>query len=214
MARYTGPVCRLCRREGMKLYLKGARCEGPKCPIVQRSPARNFPPGQHGQRRTRRPSEYGLQLREKQKVRRFYGLLETQFKRHFVEAERRGGVTGDNLLQILESRLDNVVFRMGFAESRAHARQIVRHGHLTVNGRKTNIPSFLVRPNDVVAVRTESRKREYFKEFQDVLATRTAPDWILMDRVNLSGRVSQLPTRDQIQVPQFNDALIVEYYSR
>ena len=214
MARYTGPVCRLCRREGMKLYLKGARCEGPKCPIVQRNPARNFPPGQHGQRRTRRPSEDGLQLREKQKVRRFYGLLETQFKRHFVEAERRGGVTGDNLLQILESRLDNVVFRMGFAESRAHARQIVRHGHFTVNGRKTNIPSFQVRPNDIVAVRTESRKREYFKEFQDVLATRTAPDWILMDRANLSGRVAQLPTRDQIQVPQFNDALIVEYYSR
>jgi len=214
MARYTGPVCRLCRREGLKLYLKGARCEGPKCPIVQRSPARNFPPGQHGQRRTRRPSEYGLQLREKQKVRRFYGLLEGQFNRHFVEATRRGGVTGDNLLQILESRLDNVVYRMGFADSRKQARQLVRHGHFTVNERKTNIPSFLVRGGDVVSVRSESRKREYFKDFQEVLATKAAPDWITLDRTNLSGRVQQLPTRDQIQVPAFNDALIVEFYSR
>ncbi len=214
MARYTGPVCRLCRREGLKLYLKGARCEGPKCPIVQRAPARNFPPGQHGQRRTRRPSEYGLQLREKQKVRRFYGLLEGQFKRHFVEAERRGGVTGDNLLQILESRLDNVVYRMGFADSRKQARQLVRHGHFTVNARKTNIPSFLVRGGDVVSVRTESRKREYFKDFQEVLATKAAPDWIALDRTNLAGRVQSLPSRDQIQVPPFNDALIVEYYSR
>ena len=214
MARYTGPVCRLCRREGMKLYLKGARCDGPKCPIVQRQPARNYPPGQHGQRRTRRPSEYGLQLREKQKVRRFYGLLETQFRRHFEEAERRGGVTGDNLLQILESRLDNVVYRMGFAESRKHARQVVRHGHFTVNGRKTNIPSFQVKANDVIAVRPESRKREYFKDFQEVLASRQAPDWIAMDRENLSGRILQLPLREQIQIPTFNDALIVEYYSR
>src|SRR5262245_44209464 len=160
MARYTGPVCRLCRREGMKLYLKGARCDGPKCPIVPLQPARarNFPPGQHGQRRTRRPSEYGLQLREKQKVRRFYGVLETQFRKLFEEAERRGGVTGDNLLQILESRLDNVVYRMGFADSRKQARQLVRHGHFHVNGRKTNIPSFLVRPGDEIKVRPESRK--------------------------------------------------------
>ena len=214
MARYTGPVCRLCRREGMKLYLKGARCDGPKCPIVQRQPARNFPPGQHGQRRTRRPSEYGLQLREKQKVRRFYGLLETQFRRHFVEAVRRGGVTGDNLLQILESRLDNVIYRMGFAESRKHARQLVRHGHFTVNGRKTNIPSFMVKANDTIAVRPESRKREYFNGFQDVLASRQAPDWMAMDRDSLSGRILQLPLREQINVPTFNEALIVEFYSR
>ncbi len=214
MARYTGPVCRLCRREGMKLYLKGARCEGPKCPIVKRQPAKNFPPGQHGQRRTRRPSEFGLQLREKQKVRRFYGVMESQFHKHFVEAERRGGVTGDNLLQILESRLDNVVYRMGFADSRRQARQLVRHGHFTVNGRKTNIPSFLVKPGDVVAVRTQSRGREYFTDYSEVLNTRRAPDWMTVDSNTLSGRVLNLPARDQIEVPAFNEALVVEHYSR
>ncbi|MBA2755762.1 MAG: 30S ribosomal protein S4 [Chloroflexota bacterium] len=214
MARYTGPVCRLCRREGLKLYLKGARCESPKCPIVQARPPRNFPPGQHGQRRTRRPSEFGLQLREKQKVRRFYGLLETQFRKHYTEAVRRGGVTGDNLLQILESRLDNVVYRMGFADSRAQARQLVRHGHFRVNGRKTNIPSFMVKANDAIDVRPESRRREYFKDFGDILGTKTSPDWLLVDSNNLSGRVLQLPLREQISVPPFNDALIVEHYSR
>src|SRR5215218_4770006 len=214
MARYTGPVCRLCRREGMKLYLKGARCDGPKCPITQRQPARNFPPGMHGQRRTRRPSEFGLQLREKQKVRRYYGVLETQFHKHYVEAERRGGVTGDNLLQILESRLDNVVYRMGFAESRKMARQLVRHGHFIVNGRKTNIPSFLVRPADEISVRPESRKREYFKDYGDVLQTKRPPDWISLNVNELGGRIMQLPTRDQIEVPVFNEALIVEHYSR
>lgn len=214
MARYTGPVCRLCRREGLKLYLKGARCEGPKCPIVKRQPAKNFPPGQHGQRRTRRPSEFGLQLREKQKVRRFYGVMESQFHKHFVEAERRGGVTGDNLLQILESRLDNVVYRMGFADSRRQARQLVRHGHFTVNGRKTNIPSFLVKPGDVVAVRTQSRSRAYFTDYAEVLNTRRAPDWMTVDSNALSGRVLSLPARDQIEVPAFNEALVVEHYSR
>lgn len=214
MARYTGPVCRLCRREGMKLYLKGARCDGPKCPIVQRQPAKNFPPGQHGQRRTRRPSEFGLQLREKQKVRRFYGVMETQFHKHFVEAVRRGGVTGDNLVQILETRLDNVVFRMGFADSRKQARQLVRHGHFVVNGRKTNIPSFIVKPNDVVGVRPESRKRTYFTDYNEVLNTKRAPDWISLDTNALSGKVLNLPTRDQIEIPAFNEALIVEHYSR
>jgi small subunit ribosomal protein S4 len=214
MARYTGPVCRLCRREGMKLYLKGARCDGPKCPIVKRQPAKNFPPGQHGQRRTRRPSEFGLQLREKQKVRRFYGVMESQFHKHFVEAERRGGVTGDNLLQILESRLDNVVYRMGFADSRRQARQLVRHGHFTVNGRKTDIPSFLVKPGDLVAVRPESRSRTYFTDFAEVLNTRRAPHWISMDNSALSGKVLSLPARDQIEVPAFNEALVVEHYSR
>jgi small subunit ribosomal protein S4 len=214
MARYTGPVCRLCRREGMKLYLKGARCDGPKCPIVKRQPAKNFPPGQHGQRRTRRPSEFGLQLREKQKVRRFYGVMESQFHKHFVEAERRGGVTGDNLLQILESRLDNVVYRMGFADSRRQARQLVRHGHFTVNGRKTDIPSFLVKPGDLVAVRPESRSRTYFTDFAEVLNTRREPDWISMDNSALSGKVLSLPARDQIEVPAFNEALVVEHYSR
>lgn len=214
MARYTGPVCRLCRREGMKLYLKGARCDGPKCPIVKRQPAKNFPPGQHGQRRTRRPSEFGLQLREKQKVRRFYGVMESQFHKHFLEAERRGGVTGDNLLQIMESRLDNVVYRMGFADSRRQARQLVRHGHFVVNGRKTDIPSFLVKPGDVVSVRPGSRSRTYFTDFGEVLNTRRAPDWISMDSSALTGRILSLPTRDQIEVPAFNEALVVEHYSR
>lgn len=214
MARYTGPVCRLCRREGMKLYLKGSRCDSPKCPIVQRQPAKNFPPGQHGQRRTRRPSEFGLQLREKQKVRRFYGVMEGQFRKHFEEAARRGGVTGENLLRILESRLDNVVYRLGFADSRKQARQLVRHGHFTVNGRKTNIPSFLVKPADVIAVRPESRGREYFANFGEVLASRRAPEWLSVDATNLSGKVLNLPARDQIEVPAFNEALIVEHYSR
>lgn len=198
----------------MKLYLKGARCDGPKCPIVKRQPAKNFPPGQHGQRRTRRPSEFGLQLREKQKVRRFYGVMESQFHKHFVEAERRGGVTGDNLLQILESRLDNVVYRMGFADSRKQARQLVRHGHFLVNGRKTNIPSFLVKPGDVVTVRPESRSRTYFTDFGEVLNTRRAPDWMTIDASTLSGKVLSLPSRDQIEVPAFNEALVVEHYSR
>jgi len=214
MARYTGPVCRLCRREGLKLYLKGARCDGPKCPITQRQPAKNFPPGQHGQRRTRRPSEFGLQLREKQKVRRFYGVMEGQFRKHFHEAERKGGVTGDNLLQILESRLDNVVYRMGFADSRKQARQLVRHGHFMVNGRKTNIPSFLVRAADTITVRPESRKREYFSTIGDVLQSKRAPEWLSVDSNQLAGKVLSLPVRDQIEIPPFNEALIVEHYSR
>jgi small subunit ribosomal protein S4 len=214
MARYTGPVCRLCRREGVKLYLKGSRCDGPKCPIVKKAPPKNFPPGQHGQRRTRRPSEFGLQLREKQKVRRYYGVLETQFRKLYGEAVRKGGVTGDNLLQLLESRLDNVVFRMGFADSRAQARQLVRHGHFTVNGRKTNIPSFTVRAGDVIAVRQESRKREYFSTIGVVLDSKQAPEWLTVTTSDLSGRIVSLPTRDQMEIPQFNEALIVEYYSR
>jgi small subunit ribosomal protein S4 len=198
----------------MKLYLKGARCDSPKCPIVKRQPAKNFPPGQHGQRRTRRPSEFGLQLREKQKVRRFYGVMESQFRKHFTEAVRRGGVTGDNLLQILESRLDNVVYRMGFADSRKQARQLVRHGHFVVNGRKTNIPSFLVKPGDVVTVRPQSRSRAYFEDYVEVLNSRRAPDWMSVDSTALSGKILNLPARDQIEVPAFNEALVVEHYSR
>jgi small subunit ribosomal protein S4 len=204
----------LCRREGVKLYLKGSRCDGPKCPIVKKSPARNYPPGQHGQRRTRRPSEYGLQLREKQKVRRYYGVLETQFRKIYAEAERKGGVTGDNLLQLLESRLDNTVFRMGFADSRQQARQLVRHGHFTVNGRKTDIPSFQVRAGDVIAVKSESRGKEYFVTGTDLLQSKQAPEWVSVSPTELSGRVITLPTRDQMEIPQFNEALIVEYYSR
>jgi small subunit ribosomal protein S4 len=198
----------------MKLYLKGSRCDGPKCPIVKKSPQRNYPPGQHGQRRTRRPSEYGMQLREKQKVRRYYGVLETQFRKIYSQAERKGGVTGDNLLQLLESRLDNTVFRMGFADSRQQARQLVRHGHFTVNGRKTDIPSYQVRPGDVISVRSESRGREYFGVATDLLQSKQAPDWLSVNPTDLSGRVVTLPSRDQMEIPQFNEALIVEYYSR
>lgn len=214
MARYTGPVCRICRREGLKLYLKGERCLGPKCPIVQRQPARNFPPGQHGQKRTRRPSEYGLQLREKQKIRKMYGVMERQFRRHFDEAARRGGVTGENLLQILEMRLDNVVYRLGFADSRKQARQIVRHGHFTVDGRKTNIPSFIVQPEDVIAVRAQSRDREYFKVVAETWGSKQIPDWLTRDLTTLSGRVISAPTPDQIERPPLNEQLVVEFYSR
>lgn len=214
MARYTGPVCRICRREGLKLYLKGDRCLSPKCPIVQRQPMRNFPPGQHGQKRSRRPSEYGIQLREKQKIRKMYGVLEGQFRRHFGEAVRRGGVTGENLLQILEMRLDNVVYRLGFADSRKQARQIVRHGHFTVNGRKTNIPSFIVKPEDVVGVRPQSREREYFKIVAETAGSKQVPDWLTRDMDNLNGRVVSTPTRDQIEIPPLNEQLVVEFYSR
>jgi len=175
---------------------------------------RNFPPGQHGQKRTRRPSEYGLQLREKQKIRKMYGVLEGQFRRHFVEAERRGGVTGENLLQILEMRLDNVVYRLGFADSRKQARQIVRHGHFTVNGRKTNIPSFIVKPEDHVAVRQQSREREYFKIVAETAGSKQTPDWLTREMENLSGRVVSAPTRDQIEIPPVNEQLVVEFYSR
>jgi small subunit ribosomal protein S4 len=210
MGRYIGPVCRLCRREGIKLYLKGERCFGPKCPIAKRRGA----PGQHGQQRTRRPSEYALQLREKQKLKRIYGILERQFRRHFDEAERRPGLTGDNLLQILETRLDNVVYRLGFADSRRQARQLVRHGHFLVNGRKTDIPSYLVRPGDIIAVRPQSREREYFQIVAETAASKPVPSWLVRDLETLSGRVVSLPTRDQIDLPPINTQLVVEWYSR
>ncbi|MCM8750553.1 30S ribosomal protein S4 [Thermomicrobiaceae bacterium CFH 74404] len=214
MGRYTGPVCRLCRREGMKLYLKGERCLGPKCPIVKRQPNRNYPPGQHGQKRTRRPSEYALQLREKQRLKRLYGILERQFRRHFEEAERRPGLTGENLLQILERRLDNVVYRLGFADSRRQARQLVTHGHFLVNGRKTDIPSYLVRPGDIIAVRPQSREREYFKVVQETAQSKPVPAWLTRDLETMSGRVVSLPAADQIDIPAINTQLVVEYYSR
>ncbi len=214
MGRYTGPVCRLCRREGMKLYLKGERCLGPKCPIVKRQPNRNYPPGQHGHKRTRRPSEYALQLREKQRLKRLYGILERQFRRHFEEAERRPGLTGENLLQILERRLDNVVYRLGFADSRRQARQLVTHGHFLVNGRKTDIPSYLVRPGDIIAVRPQSREREYFKVVQETAQSKPVPAWLTRDLETMSGRVVSLPAADQIDIPAINTQLVVEYYSR
>ena len=196
----------------MKLFLKGARCDSPKCAVSKTR--KNYPPGQHGQRRTRRQSEYGLQLREKQRVRRYYGILEAQFRRHYDEAVRRGGVTGDNLLQLLESRLDNVAYRMGFADSRAAARQLVRHGHFTVNGRKTDIPSFIVRPGDVLSVKAEKRSKPYFQDFNVQLESKRPPDWVSVNVNDLSGKVLSLPTRDQMELPPFNEALIVEYYSR
>jgi small subunit ribosomal protein S4 len=208
MARYTGPVCRLCRRQGLKLFLKGERCFGPKC-AVERRP---FPPGQHGQRR-RKFSEYALQLREKQKARNIYGVLERQFRRHFEDAERLPGMTGHNLLRILESRLDNVVYRLGFADSRAQSRQIVRHGHFTLNGRRTDIPSARVKAGDVIAVHQSSRAGEYFQMVRDTMTRKNVPGWLSVDPANLAGRVLALPNREDIET-QVNEALVVEYYSR
>ncbi|HEX5503514.1 MAG TPA: 30S ribosomal protein S4 [Thermomicrobiales bacterium] len=209
MARYTGPVCRICRREGVKLFLKGERCLGPKCGVERR----RYAPGQHGQRRGRKPSEYGLQLREKQKARRTYGVLERQFHKHFTEAARMPGMTGENLLRVLELRLDNVVYRLGFADSRAQARQLVRHGHFMVNGRKTNIPSFRVRIGQTISVRPQSAGLEYFKIRTEILPTRDVPDWLSMDTATQTARVVNLPSRDQIDT-RLSEQLIVEYYSR
>lgn len=213
MARYTGPVCKFCRREGEKLFLKGARCLSPKCSFERRS----YPPGQHGkdaQFRRGRGSDYALQLREKQKARRIYGVLERQFRRYFREALRRPGLTGSNLLSILESRLDNVIYRMGWADSRNHARLLVQHGHFLVNGRRTNIPSYLVVPGDVIAVREGSRKRTYFKELKTSMEDRpAAPDWLQVDPVAMQGTVLRMPERRDIDL-SLNEQLIVEYYSR
>ena len=211
MARYTGPVCRLCRREGMKLFLKGDRCFSPKCAMERR----NYPPGQHGPEQRRRPkmSDSAVRLREKQKMKRIYGVLERQFRRYFEEAARRPGVTGENLLRLLELRLDNVVYRLGFASSRAQARQLVRHGHITVNGRKTNIPSFRVKVGDVIAVRPESRRRTYFKGLAEEIEVDRVPKWLQVDPENLAGKVIALPEREDIDI-RLNEQLVVEFYSR
>jgi small subunit ribosomal protein S4 len=192
----------------MKLYLKGAKCYTKKCPFERRP----TPPGQHGIRR-RKMSEYGVQLREKQKVRRVYGVLERQFKHYFETAEARPGVTGENLLRLLETRLDNVVFRMGFASSRAQARQLVTHGHFAVNGRATNVPSYRIREGDRLDVRDGSRKGEYFKNVTDSLRGAQRPDWLTVDADKLSGSVTALPARDQMPL-ELNEQLVVEYYSR
>ncbi|NLM52696.1 MAG: 30S ribosomal protein S4 [Firmicutes bacterium] len=208
MARYTGPVCRQCRREGVKLYLKGERCYTEKCSIDRR----NYAPGQHGQRR-RKLSEYGLQLREKQKARRIYGVLESQFRKYFREASRRKGIAGENLLQILESRLDNIVYRMGFALSRPEARQLVKHGHFAVNGRKVNIPSYQVRPGDVISVRESSKNKGRFKELAELTRNQGTMEWLEVDSENLTGKVIRLPSRDEIDTP-IAEHLIVELYSR
>ncbi len=208
MARYTGPNCRICRRFGMKLYLKGERCFGPKCGVERR----RYPPGEHGQGR-HKVSEYGLQLGEKQKLRYIYGVLETQFRRHFAEADRLPGMTGSNLLSILERRLDNVVYRLGFASSRDQARQLVTHGHFEVNGRKTDIPSAIIREGDIISVRQRIRNSEYFVATKEGLTEKSVPAWLSLNRENLSGHVARLPERDEIDTP-VNEQLVVEYYSR
>lgn len=209
MARYTGPVCRLCRREGMKLFLKGERCYTGKCAIDRRA----YAPGQHGQARGKKPTEYGLQLREKQKARRLYGVMEKQFRHYFDEAARRKGVTGENLLSLLERRLDNVIFQLGFASSRPEARQLVNHGHFSVNGRKVDIPSYSVRVGEVIAVREGSKSSPRFKFLLENLGSRTVPGWLSLDANTAAGTVVALPTREDIQLP-IQEHLIVEKYSR
>lgn len=206
MARYTGPSCRLCRREGQKLFLKGDRCYSGKCAVDKRPAA----PGQHGLSR-KKISEYGLQLREKQKAKRFYGMLETQFRNLFDKAAKKPGITGENLLVLLETRLDNVVYRMGFASSRKEARQLVRHGHFTVNGRKKDIPSMQICAGDLVKVKEKSTSSPKFKEIKEMSIS--APNWITVDVEKLEGRVSSLPRREEIDTP-IEEHLIVELYSK
>ena len=210
MARYTGPVCKLCRREGMKLFLKGDKCFT-NCTIEK--PGRQLPPGQHSQRRSRKVSDYGLQLREKQKARRIYGVLERQFRRHFEAAEKRPGLTGENLLLVLEMRLDNVVYRLGFADSRSQARQIVRHGHIIVNGHKTDIPSYICKPGDELSVNPTSNGNEYFQMVQTALPRKQIAGWMSVSAANLSGRVERVPAREELGL-DLNEQLIVEFYSR
>lgn len=208
MARYTGPVCKLCRREGVKLFLKGDKCMM-KCTLERRSSK----PGQHGGARARKESGYAKQLREKQRVRRSYGILERQFRRHFATAARRPGKTSENLLQILEMRLDNLVYRLGFADSRAQARQLVSHGHFNVNGRKTDIPSFIAKPNDVITVRERSKGLEYFKNRALLLAQKGVPPWLQLNIDEMSGRVVTIPSRADLELP-FDEQLVVELYQR
>ena len=210
MARYIGPVCRQCRREGMKLYLKGERCHSEKCAIEKR----NFIPGQHGKDRAKKIVGYGLQLREKQKVRRVYGVLERQFRITFEKAALQKGITGENLMQNLERRLDSVIFRMGFGTSRAQARQVVNHGHIDVNGRKCNIPSAMVKVGDVISVRESSKSNATILAARDATAHAPAPNWIDVDREGLKGRVQSLPKREDLVQIQLNEQLIVELYSK
>jgi len=209
MARYVDAVCRLCRREAMKLFLKGERCYTEKCAIEKR----NFPPGQHGKSRRVKLAGYGVQLREKQKVKRLYGVLEDQFRRYFETADRQRGITGETLLQLLERRLDNVAYRMGLATSRPQARQLVRHGHLQVNGRKVDIPSYSVRVGDVLAVRPGSRQSTALLHALEEVKGRGVPQWLSFDADQMSGRIISLPTREQINLP-VQEQLIVELYSK
>ena len=208
MARYTGPACKLCRREGTKLYLKGERCTSGKCALDRRSTA----PGQHGAAK-KKMGEYGVQLREKQATRRYYGVLEKQFRNYYDEAARKEGMTGENLLILLERRLDNVVFRMGLAESHRDARQLVLHAHFTLNGKKVNIPSILVKPGDVIAVKESSRDSAKIKGLAEALESKTAPKWLDVDKTNLQAKVVSFPAREDIDF-DFNEQLIVELYSK
>lgn len=213
MARYTGPVCKLCRREGEKLFLKGERCFSSKCPFERK---RGYPPGEHGwvaRFRRRRQSDYARQLREKQKARHIYGMLERQFKRFYEMAEQRPGLTGENLLTLLERRLDNVVYRLGFADSRAQARQLVSHGHFNVNGRRLKTPSYLLKPQDTVSVRERSRDSTFFKERADKLDAGAVGEWLTLDEEAMSGRMLREPGREEIDTV-LSEQLIVEYYSR
>ena len=211
MARYVGPVCRMCRREGMKLFLKGERCYAEKCAIEKR----NVPPGQHGTGRKRkaRLAGYGLQLREKQKVKRTYGVLENQFRRYFEVADRQRGITGETLLQLLERRFDSVVYRLGLATSRPQARQLVRHGHFLINGKRTDVPSYSVRAGDVVSVRATSTKNLSIQHAMEEVKGRGIPEWLEFDAEKMTGRLASLPTRAQINLP-VQEQLIVELYSK
>ncbi|MDH7569207.1 MAG: 30S ribosomal protein S4 [Armatimonadota bacterium] len=210
MSRYVGPVCRMCRREGEKLFLKGTKCYGPKCSVESHA----YPPGQHGKEQTRRKVQgYGLQLREKQKLRRIYGVLESQFRAYFAEAARKKGVTGEVLLRLLEQRLDNVVYRLGFASSRREARQLVTHRHFSVNGRTVNVPSYLVRAGDVIAVRDGSKEEPPIVSAVQAARGRRTPQWLEVDAENLRGKVLWLPSREEIDT-DVQESLIVEFYSR
>jgi small subunit ribosomal protein S4 len=207
MGRYTGPVCKLCRREGEKLFLKGARCLGAKCAIEDRA----YPPGVHGQGRKKKESEYGHQLREKQKIRRFYGVFERQFRGYFADATRQRGVTGESMLQLLETRLDSVIYRSGLVSSRAEARQLITHRHFTVDGKTVNVPSFQVKPGMVIQVREKSRNIE---AFQRSGAIRRAPGWLQVDPEGKRIEMISVPSRAEMDLPDMHEQLIVEYYSR
>ena len=209
MARYTGPACRRCRRENLKLYLKGDRCYSDKCSFERRA----FGPGQHGQARFRKVSDYAIQLREKQKVKNIYGMLEGQFRNYFHKADLQKGITGENLLILLERRLDNAIFRLGFAASRKQARQMVRHNHIQVNGRKVNIPSFLISINDVITIKEKSRTNKYLVESMEAVARRGIPSWLELDKDAFKATVKALPNREEITMP-IQEQLIVELYSK
>ncbi len=209
MARYTGPACRRCRRENLKLYLKGDRCYSDKCSFERRA----FGPGQHGQARFRKVSDYAIQLREKQKVKNIYGMLEGQFRNYFHKADLQKGITGENLLIMLERRLDNTVFRLGFASSRKQARQLVRHNHVQVNGKKVNIPSYLISVNDVITIKEKSRTNSYLVESMEAVARRGIPSWLELDKAAFKATVKALPNREEITMP-IQEQLIVELYSK